>query len=180
MHQENLRTRVFSLTVIHWLTSSRLTSSHPYVGYPQTLYKPSMKIRTYDAEDIFMFEIWRSANFLKYGSREHLKKLRNLSLKLRRGPWRVKSWLRGWTDWNWHQGVLGRWYEGAASGYCRRNYEDAHLLCGDSEVEEVFVSPDFSSWMIILHRLHFRTEHVSCIGSVSIFRWKVEGVLTQV
>ena len=38
---------------------------------------------------------WRSTIFLKIRSKTPLKKLRNLSLGLRTGPWRFQSWQRG-------------------------------------------------------------------------------------
>jgi len=115
LHQENLHTRIFILTAVAWLTSSRLTSSRPYVVCPQTLYKPSMKIHTYDAEDIFTFKSSRSAIFLKFGS----KRLWRIC-----GTWAwgsaedhdcCKTDWQVWTVWSGHQGVLGLWYEGAAS-----------------------------------------------------------------
>jgi hypothetical protein len=77
----------------------------------------------------------------EFGTKEPLKKVRSMSLLLRRGTWRVWIWLRGpWTDWSWHQNVWGHWVKWAASKKSKTwNCKDAWLIwreCEEGEEEE--------------------------------------------
>jgi hypothetical protein len=61
--------------------------------------KPSAQVGSYDAEEFElltpMIRISLSTIFSKFGSKELLKRVRNLSLSIRRGPWQFRSWLWG-------------------------------------------------------------------------------------
>jgi hypothetical protein len=94
---------------------------------------------------------------LKFSRKAPLKKLRKLSLSLRRGTWRF------WIDWNWHQGVCGHWLERKCSrSNWTGNQEDGCLLWEDCEgAEMVFVRHtsvlDFfkTSWKCLRFKLSF-------------------------
>ena len=98
--------------------------------------------------------IWSSGStvLLKFGSQAPLKKLRDLNLSLRRGPWRFWSWLRG-LDWLKLLSRCMRTLTGTGIGQQQQQLDeelwDACLIWGDSEgVEEVCVSPDLSAWFL--------------------------------
>jgi len=57
----------------------------------------------------------QSTVLLKFRTRAPLKKLRNLSLSLRRGPWRFWRALRASIDWSWREGVWRDWLDRAAT-----------------------------------------------------------------
>ena len=68
-------------------------------------FEPRAQIRTCDAEGVF--EVKNSHNhdltldcLVELGSKARLKKLRKLSLSLRRLPWRLRSWVKklGFTE----------------------------------------------------------------------------------
>jgi hypothetical protein len=80
---------------------------------------------------------------LKFGNKMPLKKLKNLRLSLRRGPWRFWSWLRGMDLLTLASRCL-RTMTGTSIRNWTRNYDDACWHWRDSEgEEEAFVSPDF-------------------------------------
>jgi hypothetical protein len=104
---------------------------------------------------------------LKFKSKAPFKKLSNLILGLRRGPWRFWGWV-ALTDWSWHQGVCRQWVERERSSRnWTGNYEDACLIWGDSKgTEEGFVSSDFGVWFLQ------DMPGDSCIATCIVGQWR--------
>jgi hypothetical protein len=104
---------------------------------------------------------------LKFRSKAPFKKLSNLILGLRRGPWRFWGWV-ALTDWSWHQGVCRQWVERERSSRnWTGNYEDACLIWGDSKrTVEGFVSSDFGVWFLQ------DMPRDSCIATCIVGQWR--------
>jgi len=110
-----------------------------------------------------------STILLKFGSKARLTKTWNpiLTLSLRRGLCQFHIWLRG-LDWlrmasRFLSKVTGK---SSQQQQLDRELWDACLLWGDSEGDEVFVSPDFSAWFL---QVIFRG---SCITTCTARHWR--------